>query len=135
MQFGILLLSTKAPFAGLLASEDISRIRTGLNDAGQVFLRLDNNNPIISRCRECLESFIELYDSLSSPSASRGTLGLQDSNTSKQVYLESGGGSQVEASLMLGDPGEDFSWCDMDVFAESLAAGFASQGLEFSNGL
>ncbi|OIW25653.1 hypothetical protein CONLIGDRAFT_663373 [Coniochaeta ligniaria NRRL 30616] len=59
--FGISLVSTKSGFSDLLSADEIKTIRSSLRDAGELLSRY-NDTLVISRCHECLENFLHLYD-------------------------------------------------------------------------
>ncbi|KAB5522897.1 fungal-specific transcription factor domain-containing protein [Coniochaeta sp. 2T2.1] len=126
--FGILLVSTKSPFSDLLSADEIRSVRSSLGDASELLSRF-TDTLVISRCHDCLENFLHLYDQLD---ALRGEAAVTsytaepapDSGEASQA----GDGASGFGTLPTGafhDPRYDFASFDMDTFNRPV--------LEFSN--
>ncbi|GLA41750.1 hypothetical protein AnigIFM63309_009855 [Aspergillus niger] len=117
MHFGMLLISTQSSFSGLMATEDIDLILSDLKDASEVHRRLNRNNLIISRCRECLHNFLDLYKSFRDTTSPKGIGAWEDFTLSlQQPEFENTHGSQTATSSILPNLEQNFVWFDMEAF-------------------
>lgn len=122
MHFGMLLISTQSSFSGLMATEDIDLILSDLKDASEVHSRLNRNNLIISRCRECLHNFLDLYKSFRDTTSANGVGAWEDLTLSlQQADFQNIHASQTTTSSILPNPGQDFVWFDMEAFPGPMA--------------
>lgn len=116
-----------------MAREDIDLIRSDLKDASEVHHRLNSNNPIVSRCRECLHNFLELYNSFKATTAPNDIGAWGDLAISlQQPDFQNVNESQMEASSILQNTEHDFSWFDMETFPGTAVQGIGTD-LQFSN--
>jgi len=70
-------VSRKPSFSDLLSTEEIKSIRSSLRDASELLSRY-NDTLVFSRCHECLENFLHLYDSMDPASVGDGPAGADD---------------------------------------------------------
>ncbi|KAL7651692.1 hypothetical protein ACMYSQ_009027 [Aspergillus niger] len=122
MHFGMLLISTQSYFSGLMATEDIDLILSDLKDASEVHRRLNRNNLIISRCRECLHNFLDLYKS-SRDTTSPNAIGTWEDLTLSLQQPDFGNahGSQTATSSILPNLEQNLVWFDMEAFPGPMA--------------
>jgi hypothetical protein len=77
-------VSTKPSFSDLLSTDEIKTIRSSLRDASELLSRY-NDTLVISRCHDCLENFLHLYDSIDPSSVADRTAGAPDQRMVRPV--------------------------------------------------
>ncbi|GKZ31223.1 hypothetical protein AbraIFM66950_011514 [Aspergillus brasiliensis] len=108
--------------ASMMHFEDIDLILSDLKDASEVHRRLNRNNLIISRCRECLHNFLDLYKSFRDTTSPNGIGAWEDLTLSlQQPDFQNIHGSQKATSSILPNPGQDFVWFDMEAYPGPMA--------------
>ncbi|KAK5056800.1 hypothetical protein LTR84_012332 [Exophiala bonariae] len=134
MELGILMIAKREIFVDLFAAEVLSSIHTDLKDVGHVFRRLNDSNQIVSRCHGCLRELLALFDSTyprqpGGDSESPGSPGHDERQRNENHPAQAANVSDFN------DAAHNFPWADMDLFTESLGAGFSGPELDFLNGL
>ncbi|TPR06625.1 Cytochrome P450 family protein [Aspergillus niger] len=108
--------------ASMMHFEDIDLILSDLKDASEVHRRLNRNNLIISRCRECLHNFLDLYKSFRDTTSPKGIGAWEDLTLSlQQPEFENTHGSQTATSSILPNLEQNSVWFDMEAFPGPMA--------------